>query len=158
MPKGNTTVAEMTCDYKREPLGIGERPLLRWKLGGEGMQAACRVRVASELGRLHNADLWDSGWVETARPYMEYGGEPIPSCERVYWRVDVRDGEGDCAFATSTWKRGLDAGAWRGEWIGFDEGRDAYDPTTPYYCADDFERGENRLFLPAPACLRTSFF
>lgn len=30
-------VAEMTCDYKREPLGIEGRPLLRWKLDREGM-------------------------------------------------------------------------------------------------------------------------
>ncbi len=46
---------------------------------------------------------------------------------------------------------------WRGAWIGFDQGRDAYDPSIPYYCADDFEKGENQPFLPPPALLRGEF-
>lgn len=48
-------------------------------------------------------------------------------------------------------------GLWRGEWIGWDEGRDGYDPSIPYYCADDFEKGENHPFLPAPVLLRGEF-
>lgn len=150
-------VAEMTCDYKREPLGIEGRPLLRWKLDREGMQAACRVRAATSPDRLERPDLWDSGWKETALPYMEYVGADIPSSTRVHWRVDVADEAGASASAVSTWKQGVRAEDWRGQWIGFDEGRDAYDPTTPYYCADDFEAGENHPFLPPPVYLRKTF-
>lgn len=46
---------------------------------------------------------------------------------------------------------------WRGEWIGFDEGRGVYDPSAAYYCADDFAKGENNPFLPPPVLLRNEF-
>ncbi len=49
------------------------------------------------------------------------------------------------------------SGLWRGAWIGLDEGRDSYDSTIPYYCADDFDKGENHPFLPPPALLRGEF-
>lgn len=157
MPDRMTVVAEMTCDYKCEPLGIAGKPLLRWKLGGGGYQAGCRVRVAAAPDRLERPDLWDSGWKNTSRPYMEYDGIEIPTSMRVYWRVDVIDDAGAHASGVSTWKQGVKCESWQGEWIGFDEGRDAYDAATPYYCADDFDKGENRLFLPPPVCLRASF-
>ena len=51
----------------------------------------------------------------------------------------------------------MTASDWRGEWIGWDAGRDGYDPSIPYYCADDFDKGENHPFLPAPALLRSEF-
>lgn len=44
--------------------------------------------------------------------------------------------------------------AWQGKWIGYDVGRDAYDPQTPYFCADDFDKGQNKLFLPPCPLLR----
>jgi len=50
-----------------------------------------------------------------------------------------------------------DSVGWRGEWIGFDKGRDAYDRSVPYYCADAFDKGENHPFLPPPVLLRGGF-
>jgi alpha-L-rhamnosidase len=46
---------------------------------------------------------------------------------------------------------------WCGEWIGWDAGREKYDSSVPYYCADDFDKGENQPFLPPPVLLRGKF-
>ena len=48
---------------------------------------------------------------------------------------------------------------WGGEWIGYDEPADGkvFDPKKPFYCADDFDKGENDYFLPPAPYLRKEF-
>lgn len=153
---------QLSCDFKTEALGIGRRdPLLQWKLEAEAngdMQRAYRVCVASEAHLLDAADLWDSGRVECADNRAVYAGKPLASNQKAYWRVSVWDGEDEIsASEIAYWRQGVHAQDWQGEWIGYDEGREAYDPSVPYYCADDFELGENHPFLPKPALLRREF-
>lgn len=152
----------LKCDFKVNPIGVGSaRPLLGWQLAedrtGAG-QTACRVQVREEAGSW-SAPLWDSGRVETGAESAVYAGAELQSNAAYQWRVMVWDEAGEPGpwSEAAHWRQGLMPGDWRGAWIGDDEGRDAYDPSVPYYCADDFDKGENHPFLSKPALLRSEF-
>ena len=154
---------ELRCDHKRDPIGIGgAQPLLSWYLSSDvcgDAQTAAQVQVSSAAGNWAEALVWDSGVVDTALNSMVYAGPAIASNAVALWRVRVWDARG-CAGEWSEvacWRQGIAREDWRAAWIGYDEGRDAYDPTVPYYCADDFDKGENHPFLPKPALLRSGF-
>lgn len=156
-------ITELCCEFRTEALGIeAAHPLLSWKLASEShsaAQSAYRVCAASSEARLDAPDLWDSGRVESAENSAIYmGATPESNC-KVYWRVCVWDEQGvQSAWSpASCWRQGIAASDWRGVWIGYDAGREDYDPSVPYYCADDFEAGENHPFLPKPALLRAEF-
>jgi alpha-L-rhamnosidase len=161
MIRSGLQAINLTCDYKPEPIGIGsEKPLLRWMIGPENTregQIAYRIAAASAINLLDTSDLWDSGRIESPKQQAEYGGKTPASGQRVYWRVMVwGSGQGKWSNAAS-WKQGIGPHDWRGQWIGNDEGRDAYDRSIPYYCADDYDKGENHPFLPPPPLLRQEF-
>ena len=152
----------LKCDFKVNPIGVGSvRPLLGWQLAedrtGAG-QTAWRVQVREEAGSW-SAPLWDSGRVETEAQATAYAGAGLQSNATYQWRVMVWDEAGEPGpwSEAARWRQGLTPGDWRGAWIGDDEGRDGYDPSVPYYCADDFDKGENHPFLPKPALLRSEF-
>lgn len=48
--------------------------------------------------------------------------------------------------------------SWKAQWIGYDAKRNDYDPNLPYYCADDFDKGENKPFLPPCPMFRKEYF
>ena len=153
----------LRCDHKVNPVGIGgPRPLLGWFVEAEGYgrtPGGAQVQVSSCAGDWESALLWDSGRLEGAVNGVPYGGPAIPSNARVFWRVRLWDEAGEPGewSETACWRQGIAVSDWQAQWIGWDEGRDAYDPTVPYYCADDFEKGENHPFLPKPALLRHEF-
>ena len=154
---------KLRCEHRIDPIGIGdERPLLSWELRADGYgrrQSACRVQVSVRPGDWDEGLVWDSGRRDSTSPSVLYAGRPMGSGEAAYWRVRVWDEDGKPGewSAPATWRQGISQGDWRAKWIGWDEGRDAYDPSVPYYCADDFEKGENHPFLPKPALLRREF-
>jgi alpha-L-rhamnosidase len=63
----------LKCEYRIDPLGIGERaPRLSWELQSEGrgqVQSAYRILVAGNEEDLEAEEnlLWDSGRVESGR-------------------------------------------------------------------------------------------
>ena len=154
---------ELRCDYRQNPIGIGgAQPRLDWILSSEGYcdaQTAAQVQVSLDRDNWAESLAWDSGVVNSSHNSMIYGGPAVPSNTLVYWRVRVWDASGACGewSETACWRQGITQSDWRADWIGYDEGRDAYDPSIPYYCADDFEKGENHPFLPRPALLRDEF-
>src|ERR671911_2951020 len=92
----------LECEYRTDPLGIGERsPRLSWTLEAEGRgraQSAYRVLVAGneeDLEAERNL-LWDSGRVESGRTIgVEYEGEALRSGSHCVWKVRVWDGAGN---------------------------------------------------------------
>src|SRR5919107_1398791 len=89
----------LKCEYRTDPLGIGERvPRLSWALESEDrgqLQSAYQVLVAgSEEDLEAERDLlWDSGKVESGRTTgLEHGGEALRSGSRCVWKVRVWDG------------------------------------------------------------------
>lgn len=154
---------ELRCDHRRDPIGIGSaQPRLDWLLTAESYgsaQTAAQVQVSFDGDDWAESLAWDSGVVNTPHNSVVYSGPAVPSNVVAYWRVRVWDQSGTVGdwSDVARWRQGVAPSDWRAQWIGYDEGRDAYDPTIPYYCADDFEKGENHPFLPRPALLRSAF-
>lgn len=125
-------VGELRTNQMVRPLGLDDPvPLLSWLLlGGERNQGqtAYQVRAASSRAELERdrADRWDSGRVTSRQTvHVPYGGRPLRSRERVYWRVRSWDREGQPTdWSEPSWfEAGLLEGTdWRGHWIGHPEG------------------------------------
>ena len=122
-----TTVTNVTCEYRSEPLGIDVvRPRLSWQMQSDragARQTAYRVLAASrtKLLKPSQADLWDSGRVASDQSIqVTYGGKKLKSRQRVYWKVKVSDEEGKPAMSAPTWfELGMLKGSdWKAKWIG----------------------------------------
>jgi alpha-L-rhamnosidase len=141
-----TRISHLTTEYRDNPLGIDARPpRLAWQMETDrpgARQTAYRIVAASTAAALDTApDRWDSGRIETDQSlYVAYGGAPLASRERVYWRVTVWDEDGQAAQSDTAWfEMGLlDPADWQARWIG-----------SPF-------TGGPRSTLPAP-CLRGTF-
>lgn len=112
------------CDLRVDPLGVqSERPVLDWRLPGAttGYQTAYQVVVASTVDQLgSDADLWDSGWVESTVTQVVYGGPPPRSRQKLWWAVRVRDGSGSTSDWSGAcfWEMGLLVRSdWAASWI-----------------------------------------
>ncbi len=121
------TIAGLRCDGLVDPAGIDEdHPPFRWQLPSErtgARQTAYRILVASDPARLvpGKADAWDS--TEVVAPTstgVPYGGTPLQSERRYWWKVGVRDEERRLVWsAPATFLTGkLREADWRGTWIG----------------------------------------
>ena len=122
----------LECEYRTDPLGIGERsPRLSWTLEAEGRgraQSAYRVLVAGNEEDLEAEEnlLWDSGRVESGRTIgVEYEGEALRSGSQCLWKVRVWDGTDDpspysrpAVFETGL----LERSDWEGTWISAGKG------------------------------------
>ncbi len=90
-------VVELRCEYLSEPAGIDvQTPRLSWVLAPSSTvrsQSAYRVLVASNravLDRNEADSSRDSGRVVSSDSmWIRYGGKPIGSGQRVYWKVRV---------------------------------------------------------------------
>lgn len=131
MPVSAPRVSDLTCEHLTNPLGLdAARPRLAWRLTSDRRgtrQAAYRILAAGSRQQLEagQADCWDSGRVASDRcAYVPYEGQPPRSRQRVWWRVTVWDDAGGQATSEPTWfEMGLlDAGDWRGRWIGIGDG------------------------------------
>ncbi len=74
-----------------------------------------------DLLQRDQADLWDSGKVISDQSVLvPYGGEPLGSGARAYWKVRVWGEEGPTPYSDPAWwELGLlRSEDWRGEWIG----------------------------------------
>ncbi len=137
-PVASIRVGGLRCEYLVEPLGIdAPSPRLSWTLtpvrpGARGLkQSAYRVIVASSAAsvREDKADLWDTGKVASDRSvHVAYAGRPLTSHAECWWKVRVWDQNGaESAWSEpARWSMGiLDAGGWKGRWIGLDGGEEA---------------------------------
>ncbi len=121
----------LRTEYLEQPLGIDEpQPRLSWLLESAGrakVQSAYQIVVASNREWLEPAhsDLWDSGRVFSCEQnQIVYGGKPLESRLRCFWRVRVWDESGNESpwSETAHWELGLlDATDWSATWIGSSE-------------------------------------
>ncbi len=120
-----TPAVDLRVDGWTSPLGLDDpRPRFSWRMeaGGSGAaQLAYQVRAASAADMLEQgeADLWDSGRVESAECLsVRYAGRPLESGQSAHWQVrlwDASDGEGEPGpwSAPARWTVGiLDAADW----------------------------------------------
>ncbi len=118
----------LRCEYLESPIGIDERrPRLSWWLDDERpaeIQTAYHILASRRPESLaeDRGDLWDSGRTESSHTcHIPYGGRPLTSRQRVWWKVRAFDSDG----IGSPWSRAtyfemglLDNEDWRARWIG----------------------------------------
>lgn len=122
----------LTVERLANPCGVDAvAPRFGWKMGAEAgaadvRQSACRVLVATSRERLaaDDGDMWDSGKVAGADSIdLPYGGKPLASSRRYWWKVRTWDGAG----AESVWSEPAEwvtgimpPDGWKAKWIGPD--------------------------------------
>lgn len=125
--QGPLRATNLRCEYRVDPLGIDvEKPRLSWVLRSPARgqkQTAYRVLVAQSDAKLaaNQGDLWDSGKVQSDRTiHIEYGGKPLSSRMRCYWKVQVWDKDGRASpwSEPAVWSMGLlKKSDWQAKWI-----------------------------------------
>lgn len=117
-------LVSLRTEYLVNPLGLDiARPRFYWKLRSDrngASQTAYRILVSSTSGG--DPDLWDSGWVESDETiHIEYGGTPLPSATRAFWRVEIKDDQhATYASEEAWWESGIEQAEWDAAWIGGD--------------------------------------
>jgi hypothetical protein len=119
--------ANLRCESRVEPRGVdASAPRLAWTLESTARaqaQSAYQILVASSADGLaaNHGDLWDSGKVaSSASAQITYGGKPLTSHLRCYWKVRVWDGHGAHSdwSAPASWSMGiLNYTEWKGGWL-----------------------------------------
>lgn len=117
----------LRCEDIEDPLGLDiSQPRLSWEVNDSrrgSVQTAYQIRVAaSEAGLEADAGtVWDTGKVASDESIqVVYGGAPLQSGRRYWWRVRTWDAHGIASpwSATAWWEMGLlDAQTWQGSWI-----------------------------------------
>jgi len=123
------TPVQLKCEYLSNPHRIDEtEPRLNWKVESDAdgaMQSAYQIHVASTAENLAagNADLWDSGKVdsdETLR--LVYSGKQLTSRQTCFWKVKSwgADGKPSAWSDVAFWSMGLlDDGDWSANYISY---------------------------------------
>jgi|UniRef100_UPI004048F8B0 alpha-L-rhamnosidase len=119
-----TRPVQLRCNHLTNPLGLHDQvPALSWRLATDGhrgaRQNAYRIHVSTK--RTGAADLWDSGWINSAKSNdIAYAGHQLKSRSRAWWRIEIRDERNQTATsALAFWEMGLLAPEeWQGAWIG----------------------------------------
>lgn len=122
---------DLRTDYLLNPMGLDEvKPRFSWLLHSKKShqfaqaQTAYRVLVSSSAENLRNnqADMWDSGWIETsAMSHILYAGEALHSDRTYYWKVAIKDERSQISAWSdaATWHSGmLETEFWQAQWIG----------------------------------------
>ncbi len=117
----------LRCEYLENPLGIDvTRPRLSWWLDDERpaeIQTAFQIIASATPTPLDDeiGEVWDSGRVESpTTAHVPWGGTPLSSRQRVYWKVRSfdSDGIGSAWSRTASFEAGLlEPDDWRARWI-----------------------------------------
>jgi len=124
---GSLSLSGLKSEYRVNPLGLDTpQPRLSWLLDSKErgqQQTAYQVLAATSLDALAKGtgDLWDSGKVSSAESvHVAYGGQPLRSGQRVYWKVRAWDRQDrpSAYSAPAWWEMGLLAPAdWQAAWL-----------------------------------------
>jgi hypothetical protein len=124
---GDLVPVELLCQYISNPLGVDEtHPRLFWKLESTThgqSQTAFQILAASSAENLDKniGDLWDSGKVVSKETiHIPYGGKPLKSSQRVFWKVRVWDKDHKVSpwSKPASWTTGLiNKTDWQARWI-----------------------------------------
>lgn len=138
----------LNCEHLQSPLGIEAlHPRLSWKCHSEARdfeQSAYRILVASAPEKLNEqaADMWNSGWTQSAQSVLvTYGGKSLEAGKTYYWTVNIKNAAGEASGYSrpAQFTTGLRADHdWQGaKWISMEEDKDVI---YPFYDGPHAER------------------
>ena len=149
------------------PLSVDDEEIFfSWEnalLENGSKQLAFRIIVSSseEDINYNHGNHWDSGKINDSNScQVVYCGEDINNNEVYFWKVMYWDTNNNPSLWSEAAKfsRGIFRNGWKAKWIGHDHKTEQiFNPQKPYYCGDDFEDGENELYLPPVSFLRRTF-
>ena len=99
-------ITRLKTEYALNPLGIDVPPRFSWSHDETGVQCAYRILAASdaELLRRQEADVWDSGRVESMDSrFIPFSGKTLKSGQRVYWQVQTWNEHGVHSVSEIAW-------------------------------------------------------
>lgn len=118
----------LQTEYGTNPLGLSEKkPRLSWQIVAfqrDVTQSAYQILVADnpKLLEQNNGNVWDSKKVTSNQSrFIAYGGKPLESRKKYYWKVRVWDklGKPTGYSEVGTWEMGLlEPSDWSAQWIG----------------------------------------
>ena len=96
--KSMLRVVDPRVEYRTNPINVfTERPRFSWKMESPKtnlLQAAYCIEVATDEG--FSSMLWNSGMIESGESHLvAFGGEALKSSVCCYWRVKIRDNQGE---------------------------------------------------------------
>ncbi|MDR3146920.1 MAG: glycoside hydrolase family 78 protein [Treponema sp.] len=91
-------VYDLRCEYRENPVGIfTERPRFSWKIATDKhnvFQQSWALELA--LDRDFKTPLWQSGFRDSRESHLvPYGGDALVSSTEYFWRVKIRDRDGE---------------------------------------------------------------
>lgn len=120
----------LRCEFMQNPLGLdNSAPQLSWQNNSaepNWWQAAYQILAASSAEALRNgnADVWDSGKVESGESVgIVYAGPKLISRRRYFWKVRVWDTHGQVSESDEPawWEMGLlNPTDWKARWIAWE--------------------------------------
>lgn len=119
-----TRPVQLRCNFLKNPLGLHDpKPKLSWRLATDSRRGARQTayRITVSTKRSGNADLWDSGRVNSdLTGGIVYKGKKLTSTQRAWWRVEVWDEKKHSTTSSvAHWEMGLLTNEeWGGDWIG----------------------------------------
>lgn len=125
----NVEVVNLKAESMTDPLGLDNfKPRLSWQLTSAKqsvVQQRYQLLAATSPEKLdeQQADLWNTGWVASdVQLNIDYGGKPLKSNQRVYWKVRVATSVGMSDWSpVAHFSVGLkDESYWSGRWIGWE--------------------------------------
>ncbi|MEN3323119.1 glycoside hydrolase family 78 protein [Mariniflexile soesokkakense] len=124
-------LSNLQCEMLVNPLGIDVlQPRLSWQIitdKSEVEQTTYQILVASSAEKLasNNADLWDSGKVESnASVNVIYAGKKLNGKDEAYWKVKISTNRGETQWSEiAYWSMGILTYAdWKStRWIGYNQ-------------------------------------
>lgn len=145
---GKLNPADLTCEFTRNPLGIGtSTPRFGWTLlSGERNQhqTAFEILVSESLSAIGNfkGEVWTTGQVVGAdNRNIDYNGSPLKPFTRYYWVVRTYDNDRrPGAWSSPAWFETamLNPADWKARWIG--DGSRQFERDEDFY-------GEDRMPL-----------
>lgn len=110
-------VRDFVIEYRKNPIGIEEKPRFSWKLESEKqnvVQTAYQIQVTSD-GRL----MWDSGCVKSDQSVLvPCQGEELKPMTTYQVQVSIWDNYGEMGQAAGSFETGLmGAENWKAKWI-----------------------------------------
>ena len=131
----------LTCENLENPLGIDiEKPRFSWTFVLEGRnqrQTAYEIVVSDHVDGAEGS-VWASGKIKSSEPVLiPYGGKPLQSFTRYFWRVRVYDQNDQASdWSAPAWFETtfLFASDWQAHWIG--DGRKQFERDEDFYRDD----------------------